>query len=110
MTLPPVVTPDQLEHLDKLTRAGIDARLKVLENVQATLWKCAEDLTLVRSVLPDTSVGAPPAPPYAHAFSERDDGVDLSLPSLEKGKGKAEQASLEESLHEKDPSDDFVFE
>jgi hypothetical protein len=61
--LPPgIVSEAQLKRLDKLTREGIDERLKVLEDVQATLWRASEDLIRVRSVLPSASEGPGPGP------------------------------------------------
>lgn len=35
-----------------MTRESIDERLKILDEVQSSLWKCAEDLTRMKSVLP----------------------------------------------------------
>ncbi|KDQ21945.1 hypothetical protein BOTBODRAFT_123891 [Botryobasidium botryosum FD-172 SS1] len=51
--LPPTLTDEQLQRLDQMTRDGIDERLRVLENVQTTLWRCVEDIVRVRSVLPE---------------------------------------------------------
>ncbi|KAG8933209.1 E3 ubiquitin-protein ligase hrd1 [Tulasnella sp. 418] len=50
--LPPELTDDQLARLDKLTREGIDERLRILEGVQQSIWRSVEDLTKLRSVLP----------------------------------------------------------
>lgn len=41
-----------MRRLDAWTREAIDERLKVLEDVQKSLWKAAEDLQRVRSSLP----------------------------------------------------------
>lgn len=57
-TLPPTLTDAQLTHLDVLTREAIDERLRVLEGVSSTMYRCIEELTRLRSVLP---VAAGPA-------------------------------------------------
>ncbi|KAG9027847.1 E3 ubiquitin-protein ligase hrd1 [Tulasnella sp. JGI-2019a] len=46
------LTDSQLQKMDRLTREGIEERLKVLDGVQTNLWKCVEDLTRMKSVLP----------------------------------------------------------
>ncbi|KAG9120414.1 E3 ubiquitin-protein ligase hrd1, partial [Ceratobasidium sp. 392] len=51
--LPPNLSESQLSSLDRVTREAIDERLRVLEGVQATVWRCVEELTRLRSVLPD---------------------------------------------------------
>jgi E3 ubiquitin-protein ligase synoviolin len=58
-TLPPTLTDAQLAHLDVLTRDAIDERLRVLEGVSNTMYRCVEELTRLRSVLP-VAAGAPP--------------------------------------------------
>lgn len=60
-TLPPTLTDAQLSQLDVLTRDAIDERLRVLENVSTAMYRCAEELTRLRSVLPAASgpVSAP---------------------------------------------------
>lgn len=58
-TLPPTLTDAQLAHMDVLTREAIDERLRVLEGVSSTMYRCIEELTRLRSVLP---VAAGPAP------------------------------------------------
>lgn len=55
--LPPNLTDAQLGQLDRLTREAIDERLRVLEGVQSTVWRCVEDLTRLRSALPETATG-----------------------------------------------------
>lgn len=50
--LPAVLTEEQLGRLDTLTREAIDERLKVLESVSGTLWKCITELSRMRSALP----------------------------------------------------------
>ena len=66
-TLPPTLTDAQLAHLDVLTRDAIDERLRVLEGVSNTMYRCVEELTRLRSVLP---VAAGSAPPVVHSGSE----------------------------------------
>lgn len=58
-TLPPTLTDAQLAQLDVLTREAIDERLRVLEGVSSAMYRCVEELTRIRSVLP---VAAGPAP------------------------------------------------
>ncbi|KAG8843156.1 E3 ubiquitin-protein ligase hrd1 [Tulasnella sp. 330] len=70
------LSDSQLEKLDRLTREGIEERLKVLDGVQTSLWKCVEDLTRMRSVLP---------PPLS---VDEDDGVIVDSGGS-KGKEKA---------------------
>ncbi|KAG9076907.1 E3 ubiquitin-protein ligase hrd1 [Ceratobasidium sp. 370] len=53
--LPPSLSDSQLSNLDRLTRETIDERLRVLENVQTTVWRCVEELTKLRSTLPDSA-------------------------------------------------------
>lgn len=50
--LPPTLTDEQLSRLDRLTRDAIDERLRVLEGVSGAVYRCIEELTRIRSVLP----------------------------------------------------------
>ena len=50
--LPTTLTEEQLGRLDRVTREGIDERLRVLENVSGAVYRCIEELTRIRSVLP----------------------------------------------------------
>lgn len=50
--LPQTLTDEQLGRLDRLTREAIDERLRILEGVSGTVWRCVEELTRLRSVLP----------------------------------------------------------
>jgi E3 ubiquitin-protein ligase synoviolin len=70
-TLPPTLTDAQLTHLDVLTREAIDERLRVLEGVSSTMYRCMEELTRLRSVLP---VAAGPAPPVTQTGSQSEQG------------------------------------
>ncbi|KAH8979116.1 hypothetical protein EDB92DRAFT_1806715 [Lactarius akahatsu] len=58
-TLPPTLTDAQLAQLDVLTRDAIDERLRVLEGVAHAMYRCAEELTRLRSVLPVSTRLAP---------------------------------------------------
>ena len=70
-TLPPTLTDAQLAHLDVLTREAIDERLRVLEGVSSAMYRCIEELTRLRSVLP---VAAGPAPPVTQTGSQSEQG------------------------------------
>lgn len=50
--LPASLTDDQLATLDRLTREGIDERLRILEGVSGTIYRCIDDLLKLRSALP----------------------------------------------------------
>jgi E3 ubiquitin-protein ligase synoviolin len=65
-TLPPTLTDAQLTHLDVLTREAIDERLRVLEGISSTMYRCVEELTRLRSVLP-VSTGPGPASTLARS-------------------------------------------
>ncbi|KAI0305634.1 hypothetical protein B0F90DRAFT_1808856 [Multifurca ochricompacta] len=56
-TLPPTLTDAQLAQLDVLTREAIDERLRVLEGVSSVMYRCVEELTRLRSVLPMAAAG-----------------------------------------------------
>lgn len=53
--LPPNLTDQQLMLMDQITREAIDERLRILEGVSVAVSRCVEDLTRVRSALPDSS-------------------------------------------------------
>ena len=44
--------------MDRLTREAIDERLRVLEGISGTVWRCVEELTRMRSVLPRSTTAA----------------------------------------------------
>ncbi|KAI0768646.1 hypothetical protein BD413DRAFT_715661, partial [Trametes elegans] len=50
--LPPELSEAQLAALDGLTREAIEERIRVLDGVAAAAFRCVEELTRVRSVLP----------------------------------------------------------
>ncbi|KAG8685695.1 E3 ubiquitin-protein ligase hrd1, partial [Ceratobasidium sp. 394] len=101
--LPSNLSESQLSQLDRLTRETIDERLRVLENVQTTVWRCVEELTRLRSALPDAvrqgSVGSAASGSIGSSFGVE---IERSVPEIEvessaegenevegKGKGKA---------------------
>ncbi|TFK25494.1 hypothetical protein FA15DRAFT_668368 [Coprinopsis marcescibilis] len=51
-SIPSHVSEEQLSRLDRLTREAIDERLRVLEGVSNTVYRCIDDLMLLRSALP----------------------------------------------------------
>lgn len=63
--LPPTLTDEQLAALDALTRESIDERLRILEGVSSSVYRCIDDLMRMRSALPmsnaSTSTTAGPA-------------------------------------------------
>lgn len=54
--LPASLTDDQLATLDRLTREGIDERLRILEGVSGTIYRCIDDLLRLRSALPQADL------------------------------------------------------
>jgi len=77
-TLPPTLTDAQLAQLDVLTREAIDERLRVLEGISSTMYRCVEELTRLRSVLP---VASGPVPPAMHANTPSHPGQGQQGPS-----------------------------
>ncbi|KAF7428415.1 E3 ubiquitin-protein ligase hrd1 [Pleurotus ostreatus] len=53
--LPPALSNSQLAALDTLTREAIDERLRILEGVSNTVYRCIDDLMRMRSALPVVS-------------------------------------------------------
>ena len=72
-TLPPTLTDAQLAHMDVLTREAIDERLRVLEAISSTMYRCVEELTRLRSVLP-ASTGPTPQATHTHVRSQPGQG------------------------------------
>ncbi|CAA7259248.1 unnamed protein product [Cyclocybe aegerita] len=54
--LPPTLTDEQLATLDTLTRESIDERLRILEGVSSTVYRCIDELMRLRSALPPTNL------------------------------------------------------
>ncbi|PPQ99709.1 hypothetical protein CVT24_009692 [Panaeolus cyanescens] len=61
--LPPNLTPEQLSKLDTLTRESIDERLRILEGVSGTVYRCIDELMMLRSSLPASSSSSNQAAP-----------------------------------------------
>lgn len=69
--LPATLTEEQLTRLDRLTREAIDERLRVLEGVSGTLWRCIQELHRMRSILPTREAeGLTPTPTQDNTPSE----------------------------------------
>ncbi|KAJ1305778.1 hypothetical protein OPQ81_010508 [Rhizoctonia solani] len=93
--LPADISDTQLRQLDQVTREAIDERLRILENVQTTVWHCVEELTRLRSSLPDrrpeeqrgSSSGSGGG---GHVDSTDGKTTDAPVDADVKGKGKAE--------------------
>ncbi|KAL1748629.1 hypothetical protein HDZ31DRAFT_79497 [Schizophyllum fasciatum] len=56
------MTDEELARMDRLTRAAIDERLRVLESVSQTVYSCADELMRLRSSLPAMASRAPSPP------------------------------------------------
>ncbi|KAI0940486.1 hypothetical protein AcW1_003667 [Taiwanofungus camphoratus] len=56
--LPSILTDEQLSRLDRLTRDAIDERLRVLEGVSGAVYRCIEELTRARSIIPAATAAA----------------------------------------------------
>jgi len=54
--LPLNLNEEQLANLDKLTRESIDERLRILEGVSTSVYRCIDDLMKLRSALPPLDV------------------------------------------------------
>lgn len=88
--LPPSLTEQQLQIMDRLTREAIDERLKVLEGVSGTLHRCIDDLMRMRSVLPPIPAGP----------STSNDSSDASTIPTELQKTEGEDGSAIDSSPE----------
>ncbi|EAU91350.2 synoviolin 1 isoform b [Coprinopsis cinerea okayama7 len=62
-SIPSHLSDEQLETLDQLTREAIDERLRVLEGVSNTVYRCIDDLMRMRSALPSSLPSTPNAGP-----------------------------------------------
>ena len=83
-TLPPTLTDAQLTQLDVLTRDAIDERLRVLESVSNAMYRCAEELTRLRSVLP-VATGPATAPTQVRSEPEPGQGPPTQAAANESG-------------------------
>jgi len=91
--LPSSLTEEQLSTLDTLTRESIDERLRVLEGVSGSVYRCIDDLIRLRSALPAVDAAAatisesPRLPPMVPARQTE------GSTSNEKGKERDTEAS-----------------
>ena len=91
-SLPQTLTEEQLNRLDAVTREAIDERLRALEHVQGTLWRCVEELVRVRSVLPNRREGAPTSEaPDSSQSDSSDSSHSESSQSQESSSGKVSE-------------------
>ncbi|KAI0644362.1 hypothetical protein C8Q79DRAFT_766432 [Trametes meyenii] len=88
--LPPTLTEEQLARLDRLTRDAIDERLRVLEGVSGAVWRCMEELTRVRSVLPVRSTRRAGAGMAEGAGPQAQESASGSGSSSSSGSGASE--------------------
>ncbi|KAI0351005.1 hypothetical protein OH77DRAFT_1487968 [Trametes cingulata] len=79
--LPPTLTDEQLARLDRLTREAIDERLRVLEGVSGAIYRCMEELTRVRSVLPSTAARRPAPGTQAQSREASSSSPSTSTPT-----------------------------
>lgn len=95
--LPTSLTDEQLSTLDTLTRESIDERLRVLEGVSGSVYRCIDDLIRLRSALPPVDAAAAttresprlsPTAPAATPSSPTEGST-----STEKGKERNNEAS-----------------
>lgn len=91
--LPSLLTEQQLQIMDRLTREAIDERLKVLESVSGTLHRCVDDLMRMRSVLPPMPVGPSTSNDSSDALT-----VPTELQKTEDNDGSAIDSSPESVL------------
>lgn len=107
--LPPNLTDVQLGQLDRLTREAIDERLRVLEGVQSTVWRCVEDLTRLRSALPETGPGPLRLGGGGASESSREQSVGSSFGleiDRERGEGSGSGSGGVVSVEEEDEGGD----
>ncbi|CAE6485901.1 unnamed protein product [Rhizoctonia solani] len=114
--LPTDISDTQLRQLDRVTRETIDERLRILENVQTTVWQCVEELTRLRSSLPEptseeqqrgstsTSGGVGQTGGTDESTSGSDaealvaPGIQIETTEADvKGKGKAQEAEVDDA-------------
>ncbi|KAJ3538143.1 hypothetical protein NM688_g6562 [Phlebia brevispora] len=108
--LPPTLTDEQLTRLDRLTRDAIDERLRVLEGVSAAVYRCIEELTRIRSVLPPREAGVNATPTENPAVLNPELAPSTSAPSGSHSEEKslpsqAASGSQTESSTESDAED-----
>lgn len=99
-SLPQHITDAQLSLMDSLTREAIDERLRILENVSGTVYRCVEDLLRLRSALPVTETlnGNPQGHNSEHVenvLETRGDNDNFSPNQKGKGKGVDHGSGIE---------------
>ncbi|KAF9559849.1 hypothetical protein CPC08DRAFT_690536 [Agrocybe pediades] len=101
--LPVNLTDEQLANLDTLTRESIDERLRILEGVSASVYRCIDDLMRLRSALPPVNVPSQTrvsGSANVQAPSSSDHGVtpqaDGETTAEDKGKGKQKKQEATE--------------
>lgn len=73
--LPLVLTEEQLRIMDRLTREAIDARLRILDNIQNAAGQMTVELLRCRSVFPPLNSDSP-VPPSGDPRTEQSGGAE----------------------------------
>ncbi|KAH9485281.1 ERAD-associated E3 ubiquitin-protein ligase HRD1 [Psilocybe cubensis] len=100
--LPPILTDEQLSSLDTVTRDSIDERLRILEGVSVSVYRCIDDLMRLRSALPTVNATVVPtnngtAPVPIPATQHSTSGREVETTSSSRGKEKMREPSVEDS-------------
>ncbi|KDR75391.1 hypothetical protein GALMADRAFT_227041 [Galerina marginata CBS 339.88] len=105
--LPPTLTDQQLQTLDRLTRESIDERLRILEGVSGAAYRCIDDLMRLRSALPPLNISPTPASPIPQQPSSNPGpSVEGENGATSTGRGKEKMREVEvEEESETDISD-----
>jgi len=99
LQIPSVLTDEaQLRRLDAWTREAIDERLRVLDDVQQSLWRAAAELQRVRSTLPPPTPTSQQQSPSSPIVSTT---ASASASARVKGKGRA-VFDVQEELEEEE--------
>lgn len=97
--LPTTLTDEQLETLDRVTRESIDERLRILENVSASVYRSIDDLMRLRSALPLVDMpSTQPDPAATRSFSTSSSNAESSQRFSERGKEKMREPLVDESI------------
>ena len=75
--LPSIMTEEQLHTMDRLTREAIDARIRVLDNIQTAASRMTEELLRCRSVFPPLNPQHSPTPPSTRRSEQRNAATDV---------------------------------
>jgi len=95
--LPATLTDEQLARLDRLTREAIEERLRVLEGVSGAVYRCIEELTRVRSVLP-VPAGLTPTPSQVQPQGQVRTPVNVSSGNVAAGPSMLRDATPSASM------------